>query len=51
MAEKEKKQEKVEKIPGFVTMRRDPEIYPAPHEVAVPPSEVENYQSGGYEPV
>ena len=37
--------------PGFVVMRRDPEIYSAPYEVAVPPSEVENYQSGGYEPV
>lgn len=51
MAKKEKKQEKAEVIPGFVVMRRDPEIYSAPHEVAVPPSEVENYQAGGFEPV
>ena len=35
---------------GFVVMRRDPELYPAPHEVAVPPSEVENYKVGGYIP-
>lgn len=47
----EKKVEKVaEKATGFVVMKRDPEIYPAPHEVAVPPSEVENYKAGGYEP-
>lgn len=47
----EKKVEKVaEKTTGFVVMKRDPEIYPAPHEVAVPPSEVENYKAGGYEP-
>lgn len=54
--QEELNQEEVESIeqeipPGFVVMRRDPEIYSAPYEVAVPPSEVENYQSGGYEPV
>jgi hypothetical protein len=44
----EKKQEA--KSAEFVILKRDPEIYPAPHEVAVPPSEVENYKAGGYEP-
>lgn len=36
---------------GFVILKRDPEIYSPPYEVAVPPSEVENYKAGGYEPV
>jgi hypothetical protein len=50
MAEK-KPAEKVEKAAGgFVVMKRDPEIYAPPYEVAVPPSEVENYKAGGYEP-
>jgi len=49
MAEK-KPVEKAEKAAGFVVMKRDPEVYPAPHEVAVPVSEVENYKAGGYEP-
>lgn len=46
----EKKQE-TPKAQGFVVLKRDPEIYPPPYEVAVPPSEVENYKAGGYEPV
>lgn len=52
MAEKAEKVEKTEKAPvGFVLMKRDPEIYSPPYEVAVPVSEVDNYKSGGYEPV
>ena len=51
MAEQIKTEKKQEKASGFVVMKRDPEIYPAPYEVAVPPSEVENYKAGGYEPV
>ena len=47
MAEKEKKQEKVQ---GFVVLKRDPELYSPPYEVSVPPQEVENYKAGGYEP-
>lgn len=35
---------------GFVVMKRDPEVYPPPYEVAVPHSEVENYKVGGYIP-
>jgi hypothetical protein len=46
----EKKPLAAEKKADFVVMKRDPELYPAPHEVAVPPSEVENYRVGGYEP-
>lgn len=50
MAEK-KPVEKVEKpTGGFVILKRDPEIYGPPYEVAVPPNEVENYKAGGYEP-
>lgn len=41
---------KIEKAPGLIVLKRDPEIYPPPYEVSVPPSEVENYKSGGYEP-
>ena len=51
MAEQAKTEKKQEKASGFIIMKRDPEIYPAPHEVAVPPSEVDNYRVGGYEPV
>ncbi len=45
-----KVEKKQEKAVGFVVLKRDPEIYPPPYEVAVPPSEVDNYKAGGYEP-
>lgn len=49
MAEK-KADKAVEKSTGLVAMKRDPSAYPAPHEVYVPQSEVENYRAGGFEP-
>lgn len=33
-----------------IHMKRDPEVYPAPHEADVHPDEVENYRVGGWEP-
>jgi hypothetical protein len=50
MSEEVKKPAKAEKATGFVVLKRDPEIYAPPYEVAVPSSEVENYKAGGYEP-
>lgn len=50
MAEQIKTEKKQEKVAGFVILKRDPEIYAPPYEVAVPQSEVENYKAGGYEP-
>ena len=45
-----KAEKKQEKVAGFVVLKRDPENYQPPYEVAVPPSEVDNYKAGGYEP-
>jgi len=50
MAEQIKTEKKQEKASGFVILKRDPETYGPPYEVAVPPSEVDNYKAGGYEP-
>lgn len=33
----------------FVSMKRDPEFYDAPHEAAVHPHEVSSYARGGWE--
>lgn len=51
MSEEVKRPVKAEKSAGYVVLKRDPEIYSPPYEVAVPPSEVENYKAGGYEPI
>lgn len=46
----EKKVEKAVRDFGLIVLKRDQEIYQPPYEVSVPPSEVENYKAGGYEP-
>lgn len=33
-----------------IRMKRDPELYPAPHAADVHPSEVDNYRAGGWMP-